>query len=72
MQVQIDNYQFPVTPLGDNKVFSLTQLKLSKDQKIKLLSRMLLKSYSPDYMTYLINTPLPLFLIKPEFVKENL
>ena len=72
MQVQIDNYQFLVTPLGDNKVFSLTQLKLSKDQKIKLLPRMLLKTYSPDYMTYLINTSLPLFLIKPEFVKENL
>lgn len=68
MIVQIDNYRFHTRRLHDNDVFMLDIPDLDKAHKIKLLTRMLIKSYSPDYMTYLINTALPTFLIKPEYI----
>lgn len=71
MIVQIDNYRFHTQKLYDNDVFMLDIPDLDKAQKIKLLTRMLTKSYSPDYMTYLINTALPTFLVKPEFLREQ-
>ena len=71
MIVQIDNYRFHTRRVHDNDVFMLDIPNLNKAQKIKLLARMLTKSYSPDYMTYLINTSLPTFLIKPEFLYKQ-
>lgn len=70
MLVQIDNYRFHTQKLYDNDVFMLDIPNLDNKQKIKLLTRMLTKSYSPDYMTYLINTRLPIFLIKSEFIEN--
>ena len=70
MQVQIESYSFSLIELHGNPAFIFNPLKLSKEQRIKLLSRMLNKTYSADYMTYLINTTLPTFLIKPEYIKE--
>ena len=69
MIVQIDNYRFHTQKLHDNDIFMLDIPDMDNKQKIKLLARMLTKSYSPDYMTYLINTRLPTFLIKSEFIK---
>ena len=70
MQVQIDSYSFPLIESYGNPAFIFNPPKLSKEQRIKLLSRILNKTYSVDYMTYLINTTLPTFLIKPEYIKE--
>ena len=71
MIVQIDNYKFHTQPLYGNDIFMLDIPTYSNAQKIKLLSKALAKVYSPDYMTYLINTRIPTFLIKPEFIQEG-
>ena len=71
MIVTVDSYRFHTEPLYDNNVFTLDIPNYSNAQKIKLLSKALLKTYSPDYMVYLINTKIPTFLIKPEFLCEN-
>ena len=71
MVVTIDSYRFHTEPLHGNDVFMLDIPDCNNAKKIKLLSKILAKVYSPDYMTYLINTRIPTFLIKPEFLCEN-
>ena len=69
MQIITKLGSFPVVTKNDRQIFRIDNSELTVEQRIEALTSILTRSYDKGYIRYLIESDLPLFLIKESAIK---
>ena len=71
MQVITELGLFPIITKNNKEVFRTDSLGLTIEQRIKALTTILTKGYDKGYVRYLIESDIPLSLIKESAIKKD-
>ena len=71
MQVITELGLFPIITKNNREIFRTDSLDLTIEQRIKALTPILTKGYDKGYVRYLIESDIPLFLIKESAIKKD-
>ena len=63
---------FPIIIKNNREIFRTDSLNLTIEQRMRALTSILTKDYDKGYIRYLIESDIPLFLIKESAIKKDL